>query len=415
MVKKLVMVALLSTVLWANAYAATTQDSLRTTLYFPVGYSQLDLSYKGNADKLKALTEGIRAMQGNPDVKLQLIRILSASSPDGNSKLNKRVAKRRGEHLRDYLKETLVLPDSIFAVSSVGEDWEGLAEIIAKENQPWRDKALSIIRNTPEWVVKNGVVVDSRKRQLQNLNGGNVWRYLLDKHFYVLRSGTVVACEVENLKQPETPVEVVEPEVVPAPVEIPTPQESADTVLISTGRNAHLALKTNLLYDAALVPNLALEASLGRGWTIGANGMFAWWSKDAKHRYCRIYGGGLDVRKYFGVRAAEKPLQGHHIGFYGQFLTYDFENGGTGYQSKSTYVGGLEYGYSFPIGKRLNLDLGIGVGYLHSNYKTYVPMDGCYVYQETKKRKWVGPTQAEVSLVWLIGKGNTNSRKGGAK
>lgn len=164
--------------------------------------------------------------------------------------------------MRDYLKEILVLPDSIFAVSSVGEDWEGLAEIIAKENQPWRDKALSIIRNTPEWVVKNGVVVDSRKRQLQNLNGGNVWRYLLDKHFYVLRSGTVVACEVENLKQPETPVEVVEPEVVPAPVGIPTPQESADTVLISTGRNAHLALKTNLLYDAALVPNLALEASL---------------------------------------------------------------------------------------------------------------------------------------------------------
>lgn len=66
------MVALLPTVLWANAYAATTQDSLRTMVYFPVGYSQLDLSYKGNADKLKALTEGIRAMQGNPDINYNL-------------------------------------------------------------------------------------------------------------------------------------------------------------------------------------------------------------------------------------------------------------------------------------------------------------------------------------------------------
>jgi len=67
------------------------------------------------------------------------------------------------------------------------------------------------------------------------------------------------------------------------------------------------------------------------------------------------------------------------------------------------------------IANRLNLDFALGIGYLHSNYKTYVPRDGCYVYQETKKQKWLGPTQAEISLVWLLGKGNTNKKKGGKK
>ena len=425
------------TTLLANAYAASIQDSLRTTIYFRPGYSLLELSYRDNAANMKALTQGIQTIKGNPCVQLQHIRILSAASPEGNSALNKRVAKRRGERLRDYLKETLVLPDSIFTVSSAGEDWQGLASLIAREKTPWRNKALQIIRHTPEWVTRNGKVVDGRKRQLQNLDGGKAWKYMLDNHFYTLRTGAVVVCEVKTLAAESTPSaaearqeqarpgahaearsEQARPESAsqspsspPFPA-IPSqvhPEPQAPPVA------SYYALKSNLLYDALLVPNLSLEASIGSGWTLGAGGMFAWWSKDAKHRYWRIYGGDLEIRKYFGTLAKSKPLQGHHLGIYGDFLTYDFEFGAKGYQSKATYAAGIKYGYSHPIANRLNLDFALGIGYLHSNYKTYVPRDGCYVYQETKKRKWLGPTQAEISLVWLLGKGNTNKKKGGKK
>ena len=54
-------------------------------------------------------------------------------------------------------------------------------------------------------------------------------------------------------------------------------------------------------------------------------------------------------------------------------------------------------------------------GYSGGNFKSYYPDAGCYVYIETKRRHWVGPTRAEVSLVWLLGRGNVNSKKGGAK
>ena len=417
------MVVLMPTTLLANAYAASIQDSLRTTIYFRPGYSLLELSYRDNAANMKALTQGIQTIKGNPCVQLQHIRILSAASPEGNSALNKRVAKRRGERLRDYLKETLVLPDSIFTVSSAGEDWQGLAALIAKEKTPWRNKALQIIRHTPEWVTRNGKVVDGRKRQLQNLDGGKAWKYMLDNHFYTLRTGAVVVCEVKTLAAESTPSAAeasleqahpgahAEASSEQARLE-PASQQSAPQ---SPPVASYFALKSNLLYDALLVPNLSLEASIGSGWTLGAGGMLAWWSKDAKHRYWRIYGGDLEIRKYFGTLAKSKPLQGHHLGIYGDFLTYDFEFGAKGYQSKATYAAGIKYGYSHPIANRLNLDFALGIGYLHSNYKTYVPRDGCYVYQETKKRKWLGPTQAEISLVWLLGKGNTNKKKGGKK
>lgn len=402
------MVVLMPTTLLANAYAASIQDSLRTTIYFRPGYSLLELSYRDNAANMKALTQGIQTIKGNPCVQLQHIRILSAASPEGNSALNKRVAKRRGERLRDYLKETLVLPDSIFTVSSAGEDWQGLAALIAKEKTPWRNKALQIIRHTPEWVTRNGKVVDGRKRQLQNLDGGKAWKYMLDNHFYTLRTGAVVVCEVKTLAAESTP-SAAEASQEQARLESAS-QQSASQSPSSPPVASYFALKSNLLYDALLVPNLALEASIGSGWTLGAGGMLAWWSKDAKHRYWRIYGGDLEIRKYFGTLSKSKPLQGHHLGIYGDFLTYDFEFGAKGYQSKATYAAGIKYGYSHPIANRLNLDFALGIGYLHSNYKTYVPRDGCYVYQETKKRKWLGPTQAEISLVWLLGKGNTNSK-----
>ena len=437
MVKKIVMVVLMPTTLLANAYAASIQDSLRTTIYFRPGYSLLELSYRDNAANMKALTQGIQTIKGNPCVQLQHIRILSAASPEGNSALNKRVAKRRGERLRDYLKETLVLPDSIFTVSSAGEDWQGLAALIAREKTPWRNKALQIIRHTPEWVTRNGKVVDGRKRQLQNLDGGKAWKYMLDNHFYTLRTGAVVVCEVKTLAAESTPsaAEASQEQARPgAHAEASSEQARLESASQSPSSPpfpaipsqvhpepqappvaSYFALKSNLLYDALLVPNLSLEASIGSGWTLGAGGMFAWWSKDAKHRYWRIYGGGLEIRKYFGTLSKSKPLQGHHLGIYGDFLTYDFEFGAKGYQSKATYAAGIKYGYSHPIANRLNLDFALGIGYLHSNYKTYVPRDGCYVYQETKKRKWLGPTQAEISLVWLLGKGNTNKKKGGKK
>ena len=42
-----------------------------------------------------------------------------------------------------------------------------------------------------------------------------------------------------------------------------------------------------------------------------------------------------------------------------------------------------------------------------------LPLDGHYVWQTTKKRRWFGPTKAGISLVWLIGRGNYNEKKGG--
>lgn len=186
----------------------------------------------------------------------------------------------------------------------------------------------------------------------------------------------------------------------------------------------YMAVKTNLLYDALLVPNIGVEFYVDKGFSVGGNWMYAWWNRNSRHYYWRIYGGELAIRKYFNRTTEGSPLNGHHIGIYGQVFTYDFETGGHGYMGgkpggtlweKMNYSAGLEYGYSLPITRRLNLDFVIGVGYWGGTYYEYLPTDNHYVWQATKQRRWFGPTKAEMSLVWLLGNGNYNAKKGGKR
>lgn len=170
-----------------------------------------------------------------------------------------------------------------------------------------------------------------------------------------------------------------------------------------------LALKTNTLALAGLVPNVGAELYLGKNWSLSANWNYAWWNSDKHLWYWRTYGGELAVRKWFGRQSRENTMAGHHVGLYGQMMTYDFLLGKNGILAdKWNYAGGLEYGYSFPLNDCLRLDLAAGFGFMGGEYKNYKPMDGHYVWQSTMKRRYYGPTKAELSLVWII---DFNGRK----
>lgn len=297
---------------------------------------------------------------------------------------------------------------------SLGVDWDGLERLVEQSDMPHRDTVLHILRHTPEWVLTNGVVTDSRKRQLGMLAGGSPWRYM-ERHFFPSLRCSHLRVYTDGPLQVAT-----DGAAIPCPVQdtIYIERECVRTLVerdTSYVYSLYMAVKTNLLYDALLVPNLALEFYLGNRWSLSGGWMYAWWKNDTRHRYWRIYGGELELRRYFGRKAEEKPLTGHHLGIYLQGLTYDFEWGGEGYLSHWTYGAGISYGYSLPVARRFNLDFGLGVGYLGGTYDTYIPTETCYAWQRRSRRHWFGPTKAEITLVWLLGRNNYNIRKGGRR
>ena len=114
---------------------------------------------------------------------------------------------------------------------------------------------------------------------------------------------------------------------------------------------------------------------------------------------------------WFGQKQGS-AWHGHYLGVFGCFTCYDLEIGKNGYQGEAEMVG-VSYGYMFPIGRRLSLEAGIGLGYMHSKYEEYLPIDGHYVYQQTNRMNYFGPLKLKFALVWRLW--DTGKKKGGAR
>lgn len=171
-----------------------------------------------------------------------------------------------------------------------------------------------------------------------------------------------------------------------------------------------IAVKTNLLQDALLTPDVGVELCLGRRWSVGAEGVWAWWSRNARHRFWRVYGGWAEFRYWPGKRPLRRAMTGHHVGMYCSALSYDFEFGGKGWQSPGlTWGVGVSYGYSLPIGDRLNLDLSVRAGYSTGKLIKYRPQCGTYVCVSRSTQRYLGLTGLEVTLVWFPGRASKNN------
>ena len=72
-----------------------------------------------------------------------------------------------------------------------------------------------------------------------------------------------------------------------------------------------IAIKTNLVHDAFLTPDLGIEVVLPANFSISLTGTYAWWSNDSRHRYWRIRMGVAEARYWFGGCADCRFLTGH--------------------------------------------------------------------------------------------------------
>ena len=411
--------------------ASVISDSVK--IHFRQSQSKLDLDYRNNREALQRIADSLRTAEDDSILELRKVDVIGGASPEGTARINKKISERRAKSLFDYFADALDIPSSDLNFKYLGRDWAGLRELVEGDaGVPYREEVLRLLDDILAEQEGAKRSAGDPLLRLKRLKNGVPYRYMYRELFPELRASTLevsyervpfrgVYIEPEDTASPENPPVWIEP----------VDTAEAGTVAVDTAavgekacRPFYMDIRTNMLYDAAAVPNIGVEFYLGGNISVGANWQYAWWKTDRRHRYWRTYGGDVNVRWWFGSAAHEKPLTGHHLGVYGQVLTYDFEWGGKGYLGgkpggtlwdKMNWGVGLEYGYSLPVAKHFNIDFTLGVGYLTGEYQEYLPVDGCYVWQATKQRHWFGPTKAEISLVWLIGCDNYNRKKGGER
>lgn len=369
--------------------------------------TELLMNFGNNAEELSGFN--LRVAQRDsltPKMRLQEVRIIGGASPEGSLQFNRWLSQKRAERIASYLLPRLDADSSMISHQFLGRDWRGVLSLVqADPKVPYKEEVTALLQQIIAENDSLGTEQESTRAlsRLKHLRNCEPYIYLYHNIFPAVRASKLVAVYARpfigapmapGLARVETPLNLTP---LPVAAEVPAPR-----------RPFYMAIYTNMLLDAALIPNLGADFYLGKHFSINASWMYSWWKTDRHHRYWRTYGGYLEPRWWFG---SQKPLTGHHIGLYGQMATYDFELGGRGYLGpRWSWGAGVSYGYSLPVAKRLNIDFTLGVGYFGGKYHEYLPIDNCYVWQVTKHRHWFGPTKAEISLVWLIGRGNYNKK-----
>ena len=406
-----------------NDYWETEIDSTGSVkafmLYFRVNSSLLERTYKDNARTLNILDaifsdrESLRNMD--------FVTINAAASPEGDLENNERLAQNRALAIKSYImwKFPYLDRDGI-TTYSVGEDWTGLKKMIEDNTfVPGREELLDILDDE---------YIDSelKKTYLKRVNNGASYRYIEQNLYPYLRGGATCmifykdpnkVAKSSDFGGESSFVSRIDTVYMKEQVLVRDTMcvEMTEVVLRDTVPNKfYMAVKNNIIYDALLLPNLAVEFYIPGRWSIEAEGIWSWWRFNSFEKYNRIQSAGLEVRKWFGKKYENDPLCGHHIGLYGMYGTYDVKLGKNefGSLSNSSFSVGLSYGYSVPVAKRLNLEFGIAFGYMGGEYEKYSYSDywNDHPWNSTHKRHYFGPTKAKASLVWQIGSGINKSK-----
>ena len=403
----------------AISVIASAQDVVRDSLEFRFrqGKSVVDLQHSQNRNTMETLRKWHDDFQSKEyKYFFERVEVYGAASPEGGIAINNKLSAKRAEVMMQKLSDAVSVPDSIITPPlAVGRDWGRLRDFVALDSKvPSKQAVIALLDDILAEVESGKPHAGDPLKRLQNIAGGRAYNYLWHTYFSSLRSSKLYLTYIRVSRTPEKSLATdLESMHTVSSLQVSQLNPMRCSRILIESKPFYMSLKTNLLSDVAIVPNIGAEFYLGRDFTVSASWSYSWWKNDRTKWYWRTYGGDIAVRKYFGAAAKVKPLTGHHAGVYAQAFTYDFAGGKSGQLCDTwSYGAGVEYGYSLPISRRLNLDFALGVGYLGGLYKEYIPQDDCYVWQATKRRHWFGPTKAEVSLVWLIGNGNFNKGKG---
>ncbi len=169
------------------------------------------------------------------------------------------------------------------------------------------------------------------------------------------------------------------------------------------------ALKSNLLYDAALTVNLGAEHRLAPKWSLDLSGNINAWSvgdhkwrhwmvqPEARYWLCEAIGGSFFAAHALG---GQYNVANVDLGF--KMLGTDFRHlRDRRYQG--WYAGlGVGYGYSWMLTRHWNLEAELAVGWIYTRYNVYPCAECGKQLVSQKSHNYVGPTKIALNLVYVF-------------
>ncbi len=184
------------------ASVSSANDSISAEIGFRRSHSQVDPSYRRNAEVIGQFIDSVSTLHADPAAKINSIEIISFASPDGPLEFNKKIALRRGLNTASYLKKEMpFIPDSIYTITSGNINWGDLEQMVDVSDWKYRSAVLDILLNVPEARIVNGKAVPVRLNRLKRLAGGRPYYHMYHTYFTdLLNTAARVKCRYEKFQ-----------------------------------------------------------------------------------------------------------------------------------------------------------------------------------------------------------------------
>ena len=404
----------------AHSDAIFTEDYMSMIL-MPQNYPAMS-SYPA----LDEAAAEVRRIVADPHLRLIGVVICGCTSPDGLFGDNEKLGAARVKSATNWFKDSSGLSDRyIWSVNRI-EDWDHLCELVAKSDLNFKEEVIWIIRNKT-W--------GERKRALMNLDGGRIWRRLINEFFPKMRGiRFTVLVEKQYVPVVEEKVDTVyvrdtvyiskaDQNVAPdfgSEFSAPDPawkesyggknSKKKASAPEKRTRTPHyydtpwmLAFKTNILTDAIALWNIGFEFQIAKHLTLNLSGTYTQTNYIYPDPHTKIYGFSPEFRYWFG-----QPLaKGSYLGLHANINWYTLKlNPTVLYQNvsndKPAWCVGLDYGYSLSMDRKnhwgVEFTIGLGYGmYSHNTAEQNGADDQWYLTGEETKH-YVGLTRLGITF-----------------
>ena len=246
-------------------------DSMK--IFYRRGYRNVDLSFRDNRAQMERFLNLTEAALKNDRVEKVVIR--SYASPDGTAEANERLSVGRAEELKAYLVREGNIPASLIEYHAEGIAWGMLREQVAASDMAGRDEVLDILDHTPLWIYDDdNRIVDGRKKQLMDLQGGKPYNYMLEHFFPELRNSVSTVLYLHIVAQQDSETEPEPIAVVPSEEErVPQQEPTVPATVPEKPRRSYPAnmIGVHAGYCTSWITSYGLTSSTRPGYEVGVS------------------------------------------------------------------------------------------------------------------------------------------------
>lgn len=151
-------------------------------IIFKVSRIEIDSSVFNNEVTFGKILDAVDRIFSEPHMKLDMIEVAGYASPEGSRRFNRWLGENRAKALVDYIltnRPQYGLTESNFFIRNGEENWEGLRRHLLQSTVEERDQVVAII--------DSNLSDEKKKAAIKSLDGGKVWKKMLDRIYPHLR------------------------------------------------------------------------------------------------------------------------------------------------------------------------------------------------------------------------------------